>query len=523
MPSEHHEVNQQSGTVGSGWAAFVPPGRSKRWPWKKTTTSIFALILLTTVAAVTSLWGVRHFEARLDKNARDDLASAGINLDQFEFDWDYRNLKLTGELPSGVSEQQLVNVLRNTDGGGIRDIELQLTEAPQVVEPEIRKGTVDLTATLTDGRMVLRGTVLTEAQRERVYGAAASTFGAQNVEREIKVSGLDEEIPGADQRIESFANSIAGLDQATDADAALSATDFRFNATVSDENQVVDLLQRRGSAGDVGLVISGDIVAKKSVPGAVFDVSATKAADRITLSGVAISEQQRRQLVEAATVAAGDGAVVDELTVAAGSDSDETVDRMQLVLAALDTFSTAEQAKAHITGNVFEFDAMVEYEEDTAPMYAVRQRAMDNGFDVSGMINSRRISLAREVSLLQQEIDLLADEIRENVVFDSSQTGLGFSAKQTLDKVVDSMNRYQRPVVVIAGHTDSNGSSIDNELLSLERASEVRQYLEDSGIDQLRLRAVGFGEGSPVASNDTGVGRKQNRRVEFSARSNFDY
>lgn len=520
MPSEHHEVNDHA--ESSGWAAFVPPGRGKQWPWKKSTTGFFGLLMLAAVAVLTTVWGVKHFESRLDKSVRADLASAGVDLDQLEFDWDYRNLKLTGELPAGVTEQQLVNVLRSTDGGGIRDIDLQLTTVEKVVESEERKGTVDLVATLTDGKMVLRGTVLTEAQRTRVYEAAAGTLGAENVVREIKVSGLQEEIPGADKRIDSFANSIAGLDQATDADAALSATDFRFNATVSDENQVVDLLQRRGSAGDVGLVISGDIVAKKSVPGAVFDVSAAKADDRITVSGVVISAQQRQQLLSAAIVAAGDGAVIDELTVAPNDDSDNAADRMQLVLAALDTFSGAKEAKAHITGNVFEFDAFVEYEEDTAPMFAVRQRAADSGLDVSGVIESRRISLAREVALLQQEIDLLADEIRDNVVFDTSQTGLDFRAKQTLDKVVDAMNQYQRPVVIIAGHTDSNGSSIDNELLSLERAASVGQYLEDSGIDQLRLRALGFGESSPLASNDTEVGRKQNRRVEFSSRASFD-
>ncbi len=518
MPSEHREVTDRP-----GWAAFVPPGRGKQWPWKKGTTGFFGLMLLAGLAAATGWWGVNHFESRLDKSARADLASAGVNLDKLEFDWDYRNVKVTGELPATVTEQQVIDVLRDTDGGGIRDIDLQLTQAEKEVVAENRKGTVDLVATLTDGRMVLRGTVLTEAQRTRVYEAAASTLGLENIVREIEVSGLEEEIPGADQRIDSFANSIAGLDQDTDADAALSATDFRFNATVADENQLVDLLERRGSAGDVGLVISGDIIAKKSVPGAVFDVSATKADDRITLTGVVVSEQQRRQLVDAARLAAAsDAAVSDELTVAASEDSDNAADRMQLILAALNTFSGAEEAMAHITGNVFEFDALVEFEEDTAPMLAVRQRAADNGLDVSGLIDSRRISLAREVALLQEEIDLLASEIRENVVFDSSQTGLDFPAKQTLDKVVDAMNRFRRPVVLIAGHTDSSGSSIDNELLSLQRAGAVSQYLEDSGIDQLRLRAVGFGEGAPVASNDTEVGRKQNRRVDFTSRASFD-
>ncbi|MEM7256068.1 MAG: OmpA family protein [Pseudomonadota bacterium] len=505
------------------WAAFVPPGQGKQWPWKTPTTLSFGAVVLLLLAGATSWWGIAHFEQRLDKHARADLASAGVNLDELVFDWDYRNVALAGELPADVSEEKIIEVLRSTDGQGIRDINLQLTRAPEQPPAVIEKGTIDLTATLAEGLLTLRGTVLTEAQRERIYTAANTALGAENVIRQIGVSGLQEAIPGADRRVESFANSIAGLDADTEADAVLSATDFRFNAAVDDENKVVDLLQRRGSAGDVGLVISGDIIAKKSVPGAVFDVRARKSEDRITLSGVVISDQQRQRLFDAATRAVAGGAVVDELTVVAGDDDNQrTGERMALIIAALDTFAVAEEADAHITGNLFEFDSMVEFEEQSTPMLAVRQAAADSGMEVSGAIESRKISLSREVALLQQEIDLLAQEIRENVVFDSSRKDLGFTAKQTLDKVVDAMNRYQRPVVLISGHTDSSGSSIDNELLSLERASTVRQYLEDSGIYQLRLRAVGFGEAAPIASNDTEVGRKQNRRVEFTARSSFD-
>ena len=165
---------------------------------------------------------------------------------------------------------------------------------------------------------------------------------------------------------------------------------------------------------------------------------------------------------------------------------------------------------------------MVEYEEQTADLYAIRDSAANRGLSVVGNIESRAISLDREVDLLQRELDLLAVEIQENVVFESSKFELDFDAKQTLDKVVDAMNRYQRPVVLVAGHTDSSGARIDNELLSLERASAVREYLEISGIDQLRLRSVGYGEAEPVATNDTEIGKKRNRRVEFSARRSFN-
>jgi OmpA-OmpF porin, OOP family len=36
-----------------------------------------------------------------------------------------------------------------------------------------------------------------------------------------------------------------------------------------------------------------------------------------------------------------------------------------------------------------------------------------------------------------------------------------------------------------------------------------------AGVDDKRLATKGFGAGKPVASNDTGLGRSENRRVEI--------
>ena len=131
------------------------------------------------------------------------------------------------------------------------------------------------------------------------------------------------------------------------------------------------------------------------------------------------------------------------------------------------------------------------------------------------------MSLSREVEMLQDEINGLADEIRENVIFESGEADLDFEAKQTLDKIVDAMNRYQRPVVEIAGHTDDSGSDDANQRLSLSRATAVEEYLELSGIEGLRLRAIGLGESEPIASNSTETGKSLNRRVEFTSLENF--
>ena len=305
------------------------------------------------------------------------------------------------------------------------------------------------------------------------------------------------------------------------ADAYLSATDFRFNATVADEDQANDLLRLRGTAGDIGLVISGDIIARNSAPGGVVDAVARKENGRILLTGTVTSESQKATLVRAAVSAFDEQSVVDEIIVAESGDADASNQGIDLLASAIAYFDDAIRADAHLTVDEFEFNALMEFEEDTGPLLAVGENAAGIGLTLTGTVEARQMSLSREVEMLQSEIDSLAEEIRENVVFESGKADLGFAAKQTLDKIVDAMNRFQRPVVEIAGHTDDSGAVDDNQKLSLFRATAVLEYLTLSGIDGLRLNAVGFGESVPIASNSTELGKSQNRRVEFSSRGDF--
>jgi len=67
---------------------------------------------------------------------------------------------------------------------------------------------------------------------------------------------------------------------------------------------------------------------------------------------------------------------------------------------------------------------------------------------------------------------------------------------------------------MIEGHTDSVGSNSLNQKLSDARANAVMDYLINNGVSAARLNAKGFGEESPIESNNTRAGRAANRRVE---------
>lgn len=84
-----------------------------------------------------------------------------------------------------------------------------------------------------------------------------------------------------------------------------------------------------------------------------------------------------------------------------------------------------------------------------------------------------------------------------------------------LDRIIKILKKYSMTQMEIAVHTDNKGSSKNNMKLSEERARSIMNYLVSGGVRKERLQANGYGESRPIADNDTRVGRKKNRRVEF--------
>jgi outer membrane protein OmpA-like peptidoglycan-associated protein len=80
--------------------------------------------------------------------------------------------------------------------------------------------------------------------------------------------------------------------------------------------------------------------------------------------------------------------------------------------------------------------------------------------------------------------------------------------------------KYSDTTLKIEGFTDSTGSSSYNERLSERRADSVATFIEDLGVRSSRIRAIGYGETSPRASNSTASGRQLNRRVEIHVVAN---
>ena len=100
-----------------------------------------------------------------------------------------------------------------------------------------------------------------------------------------------------------------------------------------------------------------------------------------------------------------------------------------------------------------------------------------------------------------------------NFGFDSAN--LTPESRALLDKHVAVLNKERNITVEIAGHTDDTGPEDYNKGLSERRAKSVMEYLISKDIPSENVRAVGYGESNPIASNITREGRAANRRVEF--------
>lgn len=100
------------------------------------------------------------------------------------------------------------------------------------------------------------------------------------------------------------------------------------------------------------------------------------------------------------------------------------------------------------------------------------------------------------------------------VLFDTDKSIVRPEYFSEVAAVAEFMTKYANTDTVIEGHTDSRASDQYNEALSQRRVDAVREVLINQfGIASDRLRAIGYGESRPVATNDTAEGRQLNRRV----------
>ncbi|NOY06336.1 MAG: OmpA family protein [Chlorobi bacterium] len=120
--------------------------------------------------------------------------------------------------------------------------------------------------------------------------------------------------------------------------------------------------------------------------------------------------------------------------------------------------------------------------------------------------------------ILDEDVPLLEVDkkfVFSNILFDFNKATLKSDYIPELTHVLAMLNAYQTMEIEVVGHTDEIGSDAYNLALSEARALAVKNYLVKQGIAANRIRTRGIGKRYPIASNDTEVGRRLNRRTEI--------
>ncbi|MEG0277661.1 MAG: OmpA family protein [Morganella sp. (in: enterobacteria)] len=104
----------------------------------------------------------------------------------------------------------------------------------------------------------------------------------------------------------------------------------------------------------------------------------------------------------------------------------------------------------------------------------------------------------------------------KNIVFDIGSSKLKQESTEYLMPVLQFIKQNPELKILIEGYTDNTGNDKNNINLSLNRAEQVRHWLqESSGLPESHFVTHGLGAQNPIADNDSQDGREQNRRVEI--------
>lgn len=121
-----------------------------------------------------------------------------------------------------------------------------------------------------------------------------------------------------------------------------------------------------------------------------------------------------------------------------------------------------------------------------------------------------------ELASVKEESRGLVITLNGSVLFATDKSALLPAAQKKLDEVGAALKDLKPgQTIVVEGHTDSAGPDDHNMKLSQARAQSVRDYLAGHGVPGDKITAVGKGEGTPIADNNSPEGRANNRRVEL--------
>ena len=101
--------------------------------------------------------------------------------------------------------------------------------------------------------------------------------------------------------------------------------------------------------------------------------------------------------------------------------------------------------------------------------------------------------------------------VGDRVYFDLDQYRLSADAQSILRRQAAWLSSYPDVIILVAGNCDERGTREYNLALGERRASVVKNYLVDLGVDPARVQTVSYGKERPLALGSNEASWAQNR------------
>ncbi|WP_339691330.1 OmpA family protein [uncultured Parasphingorhabdus sp.] len=134
----------------------------------------------------------------------------------------------------------------------------------------------------------------------------------------------------------------------------------------------------------------------------------------------------------------------------------------------------------------------------------------DDGNDIAPAVDSGN---PEEVTKCQNGVDKILES--RKISFRSGSAYVSPQSNKILDELASALKNCAGLSIAVEGHTDDNGDSAVNRIMSQERADRIKAGLVERGIPASLITAKGYGSARPRATGSDAAADAKNRRIEF--------
>ncbi len=227
------------------------------------------------------------------------------------------------------------------------------------------------------------------------------------------------------------------------------------------------------------------------------------APGKVVVSGTVPDEATRQAVLTRAREVFGVDRVVDQLGVGNLVAPPNWTSYLQRIISP--DLKQVSRGQISVSGNVIDIKGEVGNEAVRQQIVSELSTRLNTTYTVR---NGLRVGAAG-----QDQVDLALTN--RTIEFETGNSTLTPTGRQVLDLLAPVLQHLPGRSFEVIGHTDAQGSRLQNIALSAARADTVKAHLASKGIAADSITTAGAGPDRPVASNDTPDGRARNRRIEL--------